>query len=138
MVFKKHISLLLAFFLLVSNSGLAFNVHFCGEKIAAISSVFSNEEVCVMPVKAEKSCCAKEKETKKCCSDKKVNLESKAEKSIIKSVTFDFYSVFITNDWKPIVFSETLSICCPQNKDYYCDSHSPPLYDLYCQFTLYA
>jgi predicted transcriptional regulator len=55
MQIKKHIALLLAFFLLISNSGLAFNVHYCGEKIAAISSVFSDEEVCEMLIKEEKS-----------------------------------------------------------------------------------
>ena len=76
MQIKKHIALLLAFFLLISNSGLALNVHYCGEKIAAISSVFSDEEVCEMPVKKEKSCCAKKEVThKKCCSDKEVNLK---------------------------------------------------------------
>ena len=61
MQFKKHISLLIAFFLLVSNSGLAFNVHYCGDKIAAVSSVFSTEEVCVVPVKEEKNVVLKKK-----------------------------------------------------------------------------
>ena len=82
MYFKKQICLFVAFFLLVSNSGLAFNVHFCEGKIASISSIFSKEEVCKMLIKKEKACCVKlEASHKKCCSDKKVNLKNKTEKS---------------------------------------------------------
>ena len=68
MIFKKHISLLIALLVLVSNSGLAFNVHYCEGKIASISSVFSDEEVCgtsdseltkQKPILVEKISCAK-------------------------------------------------------------------------------
>lgn len=40
MNFKKHISLFLAFFLLVSNVGFALDVHYCGVEIASIKPVF--------------------------------------------------------------------------------------------------
>jgi hypothetical protein len=137
--FKKHISLLLAFFLLVSNSGLAFNVHFCEGKIAAISSVFSKEEICKMPVKVEKTCCVKPEQThKKCCSDKEVNLKNKAEKVIIKTIAFDIDSVFYITNWKPIIFSEIPAIPYSQNIAYCCDANAPPLYLLYSQYTFYA
>lgn len=139
MQFKKHISQLIAFFLLVSNSGLAFNVHYCGDKIAAVSSVFSNEEVCVVPVKEEKKCCAK-KETshKKCCSDKEVNLKNKAEKIVVKSITFDLHSVYYIDEWKAISFSSDVTPLNIQSVEYYCDANSPPFYKLYCQFTLFG
>ena len=55
MIFKKQLSILIAFLVLVSNSGLAFNVHFCEGKIASITSVFSKEEVCDMPIVVEKT-----------------------------------------------------------------------------------
>lgn len=139
MKFKKHISLLLTFFLLVSNSGLAFNVHFCEGKIAAISSVFSKEEICKMPVKVEKTCCVKPEQThKKCCSDKEVNLKNKAEKIIIKTIAFDIDSVFYITNWKPIIFSKILVIPYSQNIAYCCDANAPPLYLLYSQYTFYA
>ena len=139
MQFKKQIVLFLAFFVLVSNSGLAFNVHYCGEKIASISSVFSNEEVCNIPVKEEQSCCAK-KETshKKCCSDKEVNLKDKTEKFSYKSVSFD-YDLFCQNDLrKPSLYNLVPAISSTQSVDYYCDANAPPLYQLYCQFTLFG
>lgn len=139
MQIKKHIALLLAFFLLISNSGLAFNVHYCGEKIAAISSVFSDEEVCEMPVKKEKSCCAKKEVThKKCCSDKEVNLKDNSEKFAFKSISFDFDMFFYTTSFKQIYFDSVERSIESQYLTYYCDSNAPPLYQLYCQYTFYA
>lgn len=139
MKFKKHISLLLTFFLLVSNSGLAFNVHFCGDKIAAISSVFSKAGLCNMPLKVEKTCCKKPEQTnKKCCSDKEVNLKSKTEKIIIKSIAFDINSIFYITNWKPIIFIEIPAVSQSQNTVYCCDANAPPLYLLYSQYTFYA
>lgn len=139
MQIKKHISLFLAFFVLVSNSGLAFNVHYCEGKIAAISSVFSKEEVCKMPVKETKSCCAKEQTThKKCCSDKEVKLESKTEKVVIKTISFDLDSVFVFQDFNSFDFVFLPKTVTTQNVTYYCDANAPPLYKLYCQFTLFG
>lgn len=139
MFFKKQISILIAVLVLVSNSGLAFNVHYCGGKIASITSVFSDGEVCSMPVKEVKSCCEKkQKVNKKCCSDKEVNLKNKTEKVVVKTISFDFEpGYFIDNtsfnqivvnkvDYKHQVF------------EYYCDANAPPLYQLYCQYTFYA
>ena len=139
MQLKKQIVLFLAFFVLVSNSGLAFNVHYCGEKIASISSVFSNEEVCNLPIKEELSCCAK-KETshKKCCSDKEVNLKDKTEKFSYKSVSFDFDLFYQNNLWKPSIYNLVSKISLNQTIDYCCDANAPPLYQLYCQFTLFG
>ena len=139
MQLKKQILLFLAFFVLVSNLGLAFNVHYCGQKIASISSVFSNEEVCDRIVEKEDSCCAK-KETshKKCCSDKEVNLKNKAEKIVVKSISFDLDSVYFINEWKAISFSSDATPLNIQSVEYYCDANSPPFYKLYCQFTLFG
>lgn len=139
MQFKKHISLLLAFFLLVSNSGLAINVHYCEGKIAAVSSVFSKEEICETPVKEEKSCCAKpDPQHKKCCSDKEVNLKNKTEKIVLKTISFDLDSVYFQNEWNVVVFNSKPTTSYTNNVVYYCDANAPPLYQLYCQFTLFG
>lgn len=139
MHFKKQICLLLAFFLLLSNSGLAFNVHFCEGKIASISSVFSDEEVCEQPVKVQKTCCVKlEVSHKKCCSDKKVDLKNKTEKIVFKTLSSELDSALFTEFWTikinaPITVAPTV-----EHLDYYCDANAPPLYRLYCQFTLFG
>lgn len=139
MQFKKHILVLLAFFLLISNSGLAFNVHYCGEKIAAISSVFSSDEVCKMPSAAEKKCCSKKEATKKkCCSDKEVSLKSNSEKFTLKSISFDFDFIFYPKAFIANEFRFVKKSSVSQTIQYYCDAHAPPLYKLYCQYTFYA
>ncbi|MBN8643167.1 MAG: hypothetical protein J0L86_15250 [Flavobacteriales bacterium] len=139
MQFKKHIALLLAFFLLVSNSGLALNVHYCGNTIAAVSTVFSKEEVCEVPVVEEQSCCSKvESSHKKCCSDKEINLDDDTEKIVIKSFSLDLDSVFIFNEWQPTQFATVVSFSDTKHFDYYCDANAPPLYQLYSQYIFYA
>lgn len=136
---KKHFSIVMALLLLVSNSGLAINVHYCEGKIAAISSAFSKEEVCVKPVAAEKACCAKPDPThKKCCSDKEVNLKSKIEKIVLKTISFDFDAVPVYYSWRPVIFSKIPVMATGQNFAYYCDANAPPLYSLYCRFTLFG
>ncbi|MGL2963099.1 HYC_CC_PP family protein [Flavobacterium sp. RSB2_4_14] len=136
---KKHISFLIALLVLVSNSGLAFSVHYCGGKIAAVSSVFSQEEVCQMPIKVEKTCCAKQETANKgCCSDKKINLKSKAEQVIIKTISLDFEPVYFS-DYRNQLFAEIETQHFSNEKvAFYCQSNAPPLYKLYCQYTFYS
>lgn len=140
MQFKKHISLLLVFFLLVSNSGLAFTVHFCGGKLASISSEFSSEKICKMPEKViEKSCCAKSQPThKKCCSDKKINLKTKTEKITVKTIVLNSSSVLFLNNTKSFTFVAVPNTVSSQVNLFSCDANAPPLYLLYSQFTFYA
>lgn len=138
---RKSTSLILAFFLLVSNMGFAFNVHFCGGEISSISASYKVDGACKMPKKAtsEKKCCAeKAKEDKKCCSDKKVDLKKKSEEVVFKTFSFQAELPFIVNDWKPIVF-ENQPLSVKQNTiDYCCDANAPPLFKLYSQFIFYA
>lgn len=134
----KHISLLLAFLVLVSNSGLAFNMHFCQDKLASITSVFSKEEVCITPIKEEKRCCTTLEQThKKCCSDKEVNLKNKTEKVVIKA--FVDSDLFLFNNEKRRLFF-TANFNYNKNKfcAYSCDANAPALYLLYSQYTFYA
>ena len=136
---KKHISILTALLILVSNSGLAFTVHYCEGKIASVSSVFSQDEVCDEPVVVEKTCCAKvETSHKDCCSDKKVDLKSKTEKIIIKTITLDFEPAFFAVYNTPAFVAVKTRQISNENAAFYCDSNAPPLYKLYCQYTFYC
>lgn len=139
MELKKHISFLIALLVLVSNSGLAFTVHYCEGKIASVSSVFSKEEECEMPLVEEESCCTKPQTTHKdCCSNKKVNLKNKTEKIIIKTISLDFESAFFSeykNQTQAVVEAQCFS---KERTTFYCESNAPPRYKLYCQFTFYA
>ena len=148
MHFKKRIILFLAFSLLVSNSGLAFNVHYCGEKIAAISSVFTSKEVCgddeillsnELTRKSESPCCSKKEiNHKKCCSNKEVNLKDKYDKLSSKLFSADLDLHYFYIPWMPIVFSLEAAIQKSQNVGYYCNANAPPLYKIFCQLVFYA
>ena len=136
---KNPICLLLAFFILVSNSGLAFNLHYCEGKIANITSIFSKEEICKPNVNQAKNCCViKDSTHQKCCTDKEVKLENKTEKIVIKTISFNLDSVFILHDFKVIDLVISPQTIISQNVTYYCDANAPPLYKLFCQYTLFG
>lgn len=138
---RKSTSLILAFFLLVSNMGLAFNVHFCGGEVSSISTNYKISEACAMPKKAaaEKKCCAaKAEDGKKCCSDKKVDLKKKSEEVVVKTFSFQAGLAFIVQDWKPVVFENPLQSAKQDTIEYCCDANAPPLFKLYSQYIFYA
>lgn len=127
--------------MLVSNIGLAFNVHYCGGKIASVSSVFSTEKVCKMEVvKVEKACCAKKivVEHKKCCKDKVVHFKAKSDQDTAKAFSFAFPTSFLFTEWNPIVFQKKSIFKTTAVTDYYCDANAPPLFQLYSQYIFYA
>jgi hypothetical protein len=138
MQIKKHISFILAFLILFSNIGLAINVHFCKDKLAAISSVFAKEEVCEMNIEATSTCCAKEISHKKCCSDKEVTIKDQSEKQVVKNDKICFNTDFVFSEIETTHFTSINLVLTSQNTDYYCDANAPPFYKLYCQFTLFG
>ena len=138
MNFKKSTSIIMAFYLLVSSSGLAFNVHYCGDSIASVSSVFNTDEPCRMEVHPEeKSCCVIPLENHDgCCSDE--TIQADFDEVVIKQLHFDFdyVSVLLTIDF--LFFTKRVGLNEDQLFDYYFDANAPPLYQLYSQFVFYA
>jgi sporulation-control protein spo0M len=139
MKISKCTSLFLACLILVSNVGLAFNVHYCGGKIAAVTSVYGvTNAIDVESVPVKKSCCgATENEDKSCCDNKVIKVKEKSD-GFIKTFSFHIDFSFTLQNWKSIAFepvSENISI---QTRNYYCDAHAPPLYRLYSQLLFYA
>ena len=134
MQFKKHICLLLAFLILGSNVGLAFNVHYCGGEISSVSL-----NTTLPSVQSEKGCCEKKVVSKKdsCCKDKKIVLKEKADDKIVKSFSFQFDYVFLVPVYQQAVFSAAPSFKNNLSPAYYCDANAPPLYKLYSQYLLY-
>ena len=134
MNFKKHISILTALLVLVSNSGLAFNVHYCGGEIASVSL---NSALPTM--QSEKGCCEKKVVSKKdsCCKDKKIVFQKKTDNGIVKTFSFQFDYVFLVPDFQPAVSVVTPSFKNNLSLAYYCDANAPPLFKLYSQYLLY-
>lgn len=133
MIFKKHISIILAFFLLVSNLGLAFNVHYCDDEIASITlnSLSNSQEI-------EKDCCGIIEKDSKCCNDKLVKSNEKSDLIIVNALTFNADFILVFNDWKPVVFAPNNHFEQSNFPFYYCDANAPPLYLMYSQFIFYA
>lgn len=138
MNFKKCTSIIMAFYLLISSSGLAFNVHYCGDTIASVSSVFSNEEPCEMEIHPEeKACCASSSDSHDgCCSDE--TIQADFDEVVIKQLQFDFDFVSVLPTVEFSFYTNRNELIVNQLFDYYCDANAPPLYQLYSQFVFYA
>lgn len=140
MGFKKCTSLILAILLLVCNTGFALTIHFCEGKIASISSTYSDEEVCDMPVEKQAgSCCAKvDADHKDCCSNNIIDLQDNTDDVVVKAFSFQFDSPYIIESWKPITFSVIDVGSDTSQVSYYCDANAPPLFKLFNQYIFYA
>jgi hypothetical protein len=137
MKFKKHISLILVFFLLVSNMGFGLNVHYCGDEIASVTPFYlkgtsiqqSDEEDCCGIVQRQKN---------NCCKDKFILVQKKAEDCIVKSFFSNSDLLFVCLEWNPILFSKTTNFKKYSITPYFCDANAPPFFKLYNQYVFYA
>jgi hypothetical protein len=135
MNFRKHISIVLAALILLANLGLSFVVHYCKDEIASVSFQCQEDEPCVEDVK---SCCAKEDSHDSCCSNKLIKVEKKTDDILVKNFQLDLESAVFSTDWKPNFMAFEPVIVTSNGVAFYCDSHAPPLYKLYCQLVFYA
>lgn len=141
MKFKKHISFFLAFFLLLSNVGVAIDVHYCCGEIASVKPVIW--ETIEYQNTVEESCCPPKassnlEKNDSCCKDKVVHFQKKSENVIVKSISFQPDFNFLFEEWNPIVFSEIPNFENSLTTSYYCDANAPPLFKLYHQYIFYA
>lgn len=134
MQIKSGVSLFLATLLLISNFGLAFNVHFCGDKIASITSTISAADSDI------ECCCINEKSEKNdCCKDKVVDLKKETKEVVLKSASFQIDAPFILVKSSEIIFAKVEKIVSKSVvAHYYCVSNAPPLFKLYQQYVFYA
>ena len=116
---------------MISNLGLAFNVHYCDNKIASVS-------LNILTDKTVDECCRIVEKNSKCCKDKIIQAELKSDQIIVKSLSFEVNFFPTTYDWKLEVFDSKFNFIQRDNLTYYCDVHAPPLYLLYSQYTFYS
>lgn len=132
MNFKKQISIILIFSLLVSNLGFALSVHYCDDEIASISiNTISNFQ------EIEKDCCGKVERESKCCKNKIIKSNDKSDQITVKIVSIDTNYNHKYNDWDFLVFNKKFNFKQREITTYYCDSNSPPLYLLYSHYNFY-
>lgn len=113
---------------------MAFNIHYCGDKIASISlksEIPTSDKI--------KECCKKSvSEKHSCCKDKVFHFQKKADTLMSKVFAFHLDYSFVMIDWNPIAFMSVSDFKNSQITTYYCNANAPPLYKLYNQYVFYA
>lgn len=131
MFFRKGIGFLLAFFLLISQSGMALTVHYCGDQIASVKPV--------LPFSDSGDCCGKpERKPMSCCKDKIVKAE-KDHHSIVKTLSLSVEAVALAEvSLVNASFSlpPSVNTATPAASGFH--ANGPPLYCLYQQYVFYA
>lgn len=133
MIFKKQICVVITFFLLLSQTGLAFNIHFCDSKIASVG-LYSKATA----YQSEKNCCGEVEKESKCCHNSIVKSIEKPETIFVKTLTFAQNYFPTTAQWSPILLKPLVKGVVKNNATYYCDSNAPPIFKLNCQLVFYA
>jgi hypothetical protein len=133
MNFRKNICTVLAFLLLVSNIGFAFNVHYCGDEISSISFKTSAPSY-----EIEKNCCGEIETKSNCCDTKLIQYQQKSETSLSHLFfQISFFQLF-NNDWKPNTTITISNFNVKSTTSYFCDANGPPYFKLYSQYIFYA
>ena len=133
MLFKKPLSIFLAFFVLLSQFGFAFQVHYCGGSIASVqlNTTASTQNL-------EEDCCGVLENEPACCNDKIIQFDKKSDTFLPDQSTL-FQPIFLapdlveTNCFKPKQITSSKPVC----RAYYWESHAPPLFKLYSHYIFY-
>lgn len=134
MNFKKCTTLFLAFLLLVSNTGLALNVHYCNEKIASVSLKLNQK-----PADLEKNCCGILEDETSCCDDKVVQLQENSDKFQKQISQIEFSKVFFNESNESVNYKILYNFKPEKTKiSYSFIDHLPPIFKLNCQLIFYA
>lgn len=132
MKLKKCTGLFLAFLLLVSNIGFAFDVHYCGGEIASVSLKTATS------ASPEKKCCGSSEKKSSCCKDKVVHFEKKSDNATFKIFFFQLAFPLVNEEYQPIAFLSIPNFKSNQVISYYSDANAPPLFKLYHQYIFYS
>lgn len=136
MKFKKHISILLAFVVILTATSYNFTIHYCKDTIASISfNTLIEKSNCK---KESSSCCATKKNYKKCCSDKVVKVEKKKDTILSKNFKIGVGNYFLQKPNLFEILKNQIFYKSNKNVTFYCDSNAPPIYKLNCQLVFYA
>ena len=141
MQFRKFTSLFLAILLLISNFGLAINVHYCGDKIASFSSALALIEKQNSSDTSNTVCCCVNdtKENNSCCKNKVVDLKKDSKDVIIKTFSFQIDAPFTVLKSYELFLHKAIHISLNSNgTEYYCIPNAPPLFKLYQKYIFYA
>ena len=137
MKFNKATYLFFAVFFLMTKIGVAFNIHYCLGTIVNVSHVFQHNEGCGMEMMNAHS---SEKIAKNsCCSDEVVTIQNNDKNPLVDKLELSKNQLLAVLNVS--VLFNLVELPLQYNiieVEYKNSSHSPPLYQLYCNYTLYA
>lgn len=136
MDFRKSIVFFLSLLLLVSNTGLAVSVHYCGGEVASVATGFNIDNGCGME---KASSCDKEMKItrKSCCDEKTIRLKSKSGDVTVKAFSVEFTPLTGLDlpdyrvSFQPVAVKEIAT-------RYSYDANGPPFYLLYSSYIFYS
>lgn len=139
MIIRKHISILLALFILVVNSSATLVFHSCHDEIAYVSINYQDASLATSA--DENSCCSPikdENDPDGCCSNQEIKVGKKVDYSLANQLKIVFEAVGSISTKIHSNPQQTLGTTIQENVHYTFDSHAPPFYKLYSQFVFYA
>ena len=104
---------ILSFFILISNLGLAVNIHYCHDRVASVTLGYPESDSCNDD---QGTCCAKEDNHKKCCSETTIKAEKKSDNFVVKSISFDAQQFWNTTLYRPRPFSIAIFFLPPKRQ----------------------
>ncbi len=134
MFFKKPISIVIAFLVMLSSTGFAFSLHYCKDNIAGVSFAFVEEEVCI----EKNSCCALSNNHDSCCSNKQILVEKKNYENFFSNLKFSQAVFFLNSFTENLASKKYILIKNKLIEHKHIFANAPPLYKLYCKLVLYA
>ena len=139
MIFRKHISIFLALFILAVNSSATLVFHSCHDEIAYVSINYQDASLATSA--DENSCCSPikdENDPDGCCSNQEIKVGKKVDYSLANQLKIVFEAVGSISTKIHLNPQQTLATRIQENVHYTFDSHAPPFYKLYSQFVFYA
>lgn len=144
MDFRKSLVFLLSLLLLVSNTGLAVSMHYCGDELAAVDTGFGARNLGCSEEAAP--CCAaaaadaqREQLSKtSCCVEKAIQLKTATQEVITKQTSVEKMAAVTVTEAivAPTPFVPVRPIGLSEGYSY--AAHGPPLYLLYSSYLFYA
>ena len=125
---------------MMTKVGFAFNLHFCGERLANVTTMFEKKG-CGMetPATASLSCENKEISKPSCCADEVLLVQNQDQNPIsdIQELTQIQLYAYTATIWVLETFNfENTSIVL--DKEYNYTAHAPPLYQLHTAYIFYG
>ena len=138
--FHKSLYLFFAVFFMMTKVGFAFNLHFCGDRLASVTTMFEKQGCSMeMAMEAIPSCESEQLTKPGCCSDEILLVQNQDENPLSDISQLSEQQVFALAATIFVLQTVTFeALVDTSSQQYTYTAHAPPLYKLYCAHTFYG